>query len=151
LVVRSSIVGVAAAAVVLYGCGEGSAQDIEPLGRGHVKVVQVGAVGYTEGTESVAMIVAPGDAVPARARVRYPERRQIILDRCLQALPPRATYILTSFQQPCDAACPMKDAPTDKCSIEFALTDQERVVAVVHVVPGRPCKIKTSSSKAEPR
>jgi hypothetical protein len=142
--------GIAVAAIVLYGCGEGSSPEIDSPGRGHIKVVQVGAVGYTEGTESVAVVVAPNDAVPARARVRFPERREIIMDRSLQALPPRATYILKSFQQPCEGMCPMKDPPTDKCSTEFTLTDQERVVAVVHVVPGRSCEIMTSSLKAQP-
>src|SRR6266480_3156617 len=126
--VRLSALVVTAAVFVLYGCGDGGAPQVE-RGRGHVKVVQVGAVGYTEGTESVALIEAPSDVLAGKARVRYPRRREVILSRPLRSLPDGATYILRSYQQPCEAACPMTDPPTDQCSTEFGLSEGERVTA----------------------
>jgi hypothetical protein len=146
-VVRVSALAVTAAAFVLCGCGGGSAPQVERVGRGHMTVVPVGAVGYTEGTESVALIEAPSDALAGKARVRYPRHREIILSKPLRSLPVGATYILRSYQQPCEAACPMTDPPTDRCSAEFGLIDGERVTATVHVTPGRGCRIKLSSSQ----
>jgi hypothetical protein len=49
---------ISAAAITVYGCGNSSPPDFEPLGHGHVKVIQVGAVGYFEGTVSKATMVA---------------------------------------------------------------------------------------------
>jgi hypothetical protein len=116
-----------------------------------VKVVQVGALGYTEGTESVALIEAPSDALAAEARVRYPSHREVILSKPLRSLPQGAHYILRSYQRPCEAACPRTDPPTDRCSAEFGLLDGERVMATVHVTPGHGCRIKLSSSRARLR
>jgi hypothetical protein len=80
---------VTAAVFVACGCGDGSAPQAERAGRGHLKVVQVGAVGYVEGTESVAVIVAPGDALADKACVLYPRRREVILSKRLPSLPDR--------------------------------------------------------------
>jgi hypothetical protein len=144
--VRLPGVAIFAAAIAVYGCSDSGPPDIQPLGRGHVKLIQVGAVGYTEGTVSKATIVAPDDSLAARASVRFPSRREVVLDRGVRALPPKATYVLESWQRPCEAACPMKDPPTDRCSTEFGLTDGELVTATIQVTPGRSCKITTASS-----
>jgi hypothetical protein len=146
VVVRLPGLAICAAAITVYGCGDSGPPDLEPPGKGHVKVIQLGAVGYTEGTVSKATIVAPDDSLAATTSVRYPNKREVILNRTLRALPKRSTYILESWQRPCEAACPMKDPPTDRCSTEFGLSDGESLTATLHVSPGRSCKITTASS-----
>src|SRR3954454_19274209 len=146
MVVRLPGLAICAAAITIYGCGDASPPGLEPPGEGHVKLVQLGAIGYTEGTVSKATIVAPDDSLAARMSVRFPSRHEVILDRDLRALPGRGTYILESWQRPCEAACPMKDPPTDRCSTEFGLSDGESLTATIHVHPGRPCKVTTASN-----
>jgi hypothetical protein len=146
--VRSSAIVIVAAAPYLVGCGGEGPAPVES-GWGHVKVIQVGAAGYTEGTDSFALLQAPDDSLAASRRIRYPDRRQVIIDRRVPSLPPHGTYILRSFQRPCDANCPMRDPPTDRCDREFALHDGERVTATVRVTPGRHCTITLRPSEIE--
>ena len=75
----------------------------------------------------------------------YPGRREVILDRAVTALAPGGTYILESWQRPCEARCPMKDPPTQRCSTEFGLSDGKSLTATVQISPGRSCKITTAS------
>lgn len=146
MVVRLPGLAICVAAIAIYGCGGSGPPDFEPPGKGHVKVIQLGAVGYTEGTVSKATIVAPSDSLAAHTSVRFPSRREVILNRAVRALPPGGAYILESWQRPCEAACPMKDPPTDRCSTEFGLSKGESLTATIQVSPGRSCKITTASN-----
>lgn len=57
---------------------------------------------------------------------------------------PTGSYVLESWQRPCEAACPPQgglDPETDRCEAELDVAAEERLEVLIEVTPGEGCTI----------
>lgn len=118
-------------------------------GSSALEVVQEVECCYSEGSLShVRLRTGDGEVVAEREFGPGP-LIQVALEVATLAA---GTYVLESWQRPCSAACPPQgglDPVTDRCDAEFAVSEDQRVEALIEVDPGAGCAIIVGDGVAE--
>jgi outer membrane protein assembly factor BamB len=110
-------------------------------GGGSLAVQQELECCYIEGSRSHLRLRTGGGRVVAEEQFGPASPTGPVL--AVTALP-ADTYVLESWQQPCEAACPPQgglDPATDRCDLTFELASGEELEALVEVTPGEGCTI----------
>lgn len=127
----------------------GGQADPDAASSGRLEVVQELECCYIEGSVSHVRLETVGGQVVAENEFGSGPLIQPALE--VTALP-AGSYVLESWQRPCEAACPPQgglDPETDRCEVEFGVAAQDRVEALVEVTPGRGCTITVGDRAAQ--
>ena len=129
--------------VLLAGAGAALAQE-----NGSIAVRQTVQCCYREGSLSYVGISQIGNDMITTKVVRPLAGLDPILLVETEVQP--GTYVVTSFQRPCDGNCSVLNAPIDRCDSEPIEVQEGATVSVlVSVIPFGGCTITVESAAAE--
>jgi hypothetical protein len=116
-----------------------------PAATGSIAVRQTVQCCYREGSVSYVSINQVGNNLITAKVVRPLAGLEPIL--LAQTEVPAGTYVVSSFQRPCDGNCDLLNAPSDRCDSEpFEVQEGATVSFLVSVVPFGGCSISLEGS-----